>query len=82
MTDKAKRLGAEAANPEIHFRPNNGASEECPFEATTYPGLTKREYFAGLAIQGLLSNGDRRSFETVAEVAVFCADMLLEGLSK
>lgn len=49
-------------------------------------GLTKREYFAGLAMQGLLSNpsqiGDTTSFsfEWVASHAVGYADKLLKQL--
>lgn len=53
-------------------------------------GLTKREYFAGLAMQGLLS--DIRNRETrenlalsdkmIAEYAVIMADNLLEELLK
>lgn len=54
-------------------------------------GLTKREYFAGLAMQGLLanSNGGMTSGGSVtfspsgiSELAVLHADALLEALSK
>lgn len=48
-------------------------------------GLSKREYFAGLAMQGLLSNPgqiDTTNFEWVAEHAVGYADKLLDTLSK
>ena len=57
-----------------------------------YFGLTKREYFAGLAMQGLLSNpewmkeykGEKYLMQSdiVAEVAVKSADVLLNQLSK
>lgn len=53
-------------------------------------GLTKREYFAGLAMQGLLSNpewmkeykGEKYLMQTdiVAEVAIKTADALLKAL--
>ena len=46
-------------------------------------GLTKREYFAGLAMQGLLSNPcqiDTTNFEWIAEHAVGYADELLKQL--
>jgi hypothetical protein len=45
-------------------------------------GLTKREYFAGLALQGLLA-GNRDSFShTFIELSIGYADALLEGLSQ
>ncbi len=45
-------------------------------------GLTKREYFAGLAMQGMLANSSLNNLkeETVAEISVLCADKLLENL--
>lgn len=47
-------------------------------------GLTKREYFAGLAMQGILSG---RSYyvlndRTKAEYAIIMADLLIEELNK
>jgi len=55
-------------------------------------GLTKREYFAAKAMQGLLSNpewmreykGQKYLIETdiVAEVSVKIADKLIKGLNK
>lgn len=44
-----------------------------------YIGLTKREYFAGLAMQGLLANGDYTGVESAAVVK---ADALLKELEK
>ena len=45
-------------------------------------GLTKREYFAGLAMQGILANSSLNNLkeETVAEISVLCADKLLKQL--
>ena len=45
-------------------------------------GLTKREYFAGLAMQGMLANKDASDFTsfTTAEVAIRYADELLNQL--
>jgi hypothetical protein len=84
MTDKAKRLGDKPMNPEMFFRENRAASEECPFEVQTYSGLTKREYFAAMAMQGLLTltMQSRASWEDAAKTSVQCADALLEELSK
>ncbi len=55
-------------------------------------GLTKREYFAAKAMQGLLSNpewmreykGQKYLMQTdvVAEVAIKTADALIKGLNK
>ncbi len=47
-------------------------------------GLTKREYFAGLAMQGLITNPNYSgtSWEELAQKAVICSDKLLTQLSK
>ena len=47
-----------------------------------YHGLTKREYFAGLAMQGILANPSTNSARNViiADVAITCADELLKQL--
>lgn len=50
-------------------------------------GLTKREYFAGLAMQGLLANSAyNKSVEVTAAnlslAAVICADSILAELEK
>ena len=55
-------------------------------------GLTKREYFAGLALQGIMSNqslmnmgtsyGDHLVDAVAAEYATRMADLLLEQLEK
>jgi hypothetical protein len=49
------------------------------------PGLTKREYFAGLAMQGLAAFGNGESYislEKTPEEAVKMADALLAELEK
>lgn len=62
-------------------------------EVTTYysqeSGLTKREYFAGLAMQGLLALPDKGTYgsfdeaiERICEVSVKFADELLEQLEE
>jgi len=52
-----------------------------------YPGLTKREYFAARAMQGLLSNPDRRSdlmqtHERIAKKSLSMADELIKALNE
>ncbi|MFN5910699.1 MAG: hypothetical protein ACK45H_05120 [Bacteroidota bacterium] len=48
-----------------------------------YTGLTKREHFAGIALQGLIiESKDYYSYRELAEKAVGFADALLDELSK
>lgn len=49
-------------------------------ETVSFPGLSKREYFAGLAMQGLINNVNSDKF--IAEAAVKLADELLKQLEK
>jgi len=44
-------------------------------------GLTKREYFAGLAMQGLIGLG-KRDCENIGTAAVCVADNLIKALNK
>ena len=43
-------------------------------------GLTKREYFAAMALQGLLATGDYQA--QIAKDAIYWADALIEELNK
>ncbi len=45
-----------------------------------YEGLTKREYFAGLAMQGYLANG--HPLEMIIRDSIDTADALLKELEK
>lgn len=68
-------------NKENAFASQSGDEDNLFVQA----GLTKREYFAGLAMQGLLSNPsqiDFTNFEWIAQHAVGYADELLLELSK
>lgn len=58
----------------------NGHTPALPTEGAKYPGLTKREYFAGQAMAGILSGWDVGDSEYVAKDAVAMADALLERL--
>jgi hypothetical protein len=51
-------------------------------ETVTSLGLTKREHFAGLAMQGLLSSESQASYEDFSIRAVGMADALLKELAK
>lgn len=50
------------------------------------PGLTKREYFAAMALQGILANADqvfvKAQFTDIGEMAVQAADALLKALNE
>lgn len=49
-------------------------------------GLTKREYFAGLALQGLLSSGDLApntvDVEYAVDLSIKASDELIKALNK
>ena len=80
MTEKAKLLGKQSASPTIEF---SRYTEDCPFNSSTECGLTKREHFASMAMQGLLASSiTMASCASYAKYAVECADALLEELLK
>lgn len=70
--------------------PNDAAFAKSAFYQTdtSEKGLTKREYFAAMAMQGILANGptDKEgwdlSAEQTAQVAVNHAEALIEILNK
>ena len=73
MTDKAKELG----NRTVTY------VKDSSIKGFDY-GLTKREWFAGLAMQGFLAALRRSNLklENIAKESIYCADALLEELSK
>ena len=94
----AKTLGAlpAGATPGVYFLDHEGRPRN-PFDGYGYAidpqeGVTKRELFAAMAMQGLLSNSemgkqmrqktDRVVGDTVARLAFECADALLTELAK
>ena len=70
MTKEAEILGNNPASPSL---------KELGGWTT---GLTKREYFAGLAMQGIISSGIPNGIGCSAHQSVEYADALLEELSK
>lgn len=46
------------------------------------PGLTKREYFAAMALQGLLADGTNAFESEEIRYAVAFADALIEALNR
>lgn len=85
----AKELGAEPANPaEVTFS-MDGIIQGMQTGDRSYKllGLSKREYFAGLAMQGIVSAGISNGIgvskpDYAAHWAVEYADALLEELAK
>lgn len=63
-----------------------GYGENTTIPDRQYYGLSKREYFAGLAFQGLMANPSpdviTLSEKKLAEFAILYADALLNELSK
>jgi hypothetical protein len=53
-------------------------------DTINYTGLTKREYFASMAMQGIITNKDGLDIkiERIVESAVDTADALIEELNK
>lgn len=45
-------------------------------------GLTKREYFAAMAMQGLVTRIPQSEMEVIAELSCMMADILIEQLNK
>lgn len=73
------------------FNNRGGITHESHIKDSLLIGLKKREYFAGLALQGLLANcnggmtsGGNRIFSPngISELAVLHADELLKQLEK
>ena len=59
-------------------------SQDYAFPVMTITGgLTKREYYASLCMQGLISNSANKASDfEIARVAVVCADALIKELNK
>jgi hypothetical protein len=71
----ANRPAFPLATEELSDRHQNGIDIE--------HGLTKREYFAGMALQGLLSNPERvGSIKEATKAAIWFADALIAELEK
>lgn len=53
-----------------------------PGTISTYPGLSRREYFAAAALQGLLAYRERNLPQPIAQIAVKLADDIIAELDK
>lgn len=70
--DCAYPISATIANRIIE---GYGFSEE-------YLGMTKREYYAGLAMQAIITGGTKNNPSQIAKDAVWAADALIAELNK
>lgn len=90
LRNRAEELGCQWAYPQP-LGPDGLPTEADCFDGFE-PGLTKRELFAAMAMQGLLADSCGNGVESVvpdghdlahiASVAVKCADALLAELAK
>ena len=62
--------------------PNEPAFARPSSSTSHQDGLTKREYFAAMAMQGFLSEGEVSEIKTIAVLSVQMADALIEQLNK
>ena len=62
--------------------PNEPATGHGNPEQGGDPGVTKREYFAAKALQGLLAKDDTLNFELLSQEAVEAADALIDALNE
>ena len=86
------QLRKKSSNMKNSEQPIHPFEVKCKCDKTTMmvknAGLTKREYFAGLAMQGLIANGQMSEHlifwksEESAKISVFFADALLAELEK
>ena len=78
------------SNPGIYDPETRGRGTSNGFIIDQSPGLTKREYFAGLAMQGILANDTMLNADRsviikrtdVAIIAIASADALIDELNK
>ena len=65
-------------------KPNESINRILYMDNYTSEGLTKREYFAAMAMQGIIANKDGLDIkiERIVESAVDTADALIEELNK
>lgn len=66
---------------ELSFKDRSAFPWGGPSDIVEY-GLSKREYFAGLAMQSLVLDYEDPDPQFIAKKAVECADALLEELEK
>jgi len=58
----------------------NGMDNAFPDELSS--GLTKREWFAGMALQGMLAHPVNRPVDACVTISIFAADGILKQLAE
>jgi hypothetical protein len=70
-----------SAPPHVHWFPCQTDGNPDGFQSGerlwTHPGMTLRDWFAGQAMAGLVSDDPRVTYQTVAELAYHHADAML-----
>ena len=75
----------DVQNTKVKLMATKSASSAFPYSEDQTTGLTKREYFAAIALQGLLAGRNiesELSQDDWAEMAVQHADALIEALNQ
>lgn len=67
---------------EHRTNPDDSAGPYFSPECGTSHGLTKREHFAAMAMQGILTRPTNLTFDTVATQSVRMADVLIAALNQ
>lgn len=72
---------SKTTNPYNRVHPNDPIHNS---ELGTQDGLTKREYFAAIAMQGMFSQHGflLKDTKELSEIAVKCADALIKALNE
>lgn len=80
MTNGKDPINSNSFDPQIDAK--GGISNERISEINK--GLTKREYFAAMAMQGILSSGrtDITDSIRIAELSVYQSDVLIKSLNE
>ncbi|WP_374464166.1 hypothetical protein [Chryseobacterium sp.] len=68
--------------PQIGSTVNNENQLSEVYTDENLRGITKREYFAGLAMQGLMANNNSCSITHIVEMSIKTADELLKQLDR
>lgn len=76
MTDTEKTNDVRNGEMLIH------SFNSTDYSQGNFEGLTKREHFAGLAMQGYLASNNGQTSQYLAERSVKAADELLKALEK
>lgn len=72
----------EKAHPEITTDEAMDRNQNSYGNTYSYGGLTKREYFAAMAMQGILISDESQPYKYIAQNACIMADALINALNQ